>query len=408
MLWTCLVFVIVYVGMALGGLPGLKLDRAGIALLGAIALLAMETISQQTAWNSIDFNTLGLLFGLMILSAQFSLSGLYQSLAHRLVGAKTGPVGLLGLLVLVSGMLGALLTNDVIALAMAPVLIQICRERRLNPVPFLLGLACSTNAGSSATLMGSPQNILIGETLKLSFLRFLYDAGIPSILSLGVIWVVIAWMYRDKWELKNGSAQLPTQSVQHDSWETTKGLLIAGGIVVLFLVTSWPRDLIALTGGGLLLINARFQSRKMLDFEDWQLLVLFMGLFVVNAAFQETHLMDGWAKDLQAMGINLRSPVWLFVITAVLSDAVSNVPSVMLLLPYASDPIAGPTIALASGLSSNLIVIGSLANIIVIDTAARQGLKISFGEHARVGIPVTLISLAFAAGWLWLRSHGVL
>jgi Na+/H+ antiporter NhaD/arsenite permease-like protein len=142
----------------------------------------------------------------------------------------------------------------------------------------------------------------------------------------------------------------------------------------------------------------------MLDYEDWQLLILFMGLFVVNAAFQQTHLPQQWIHDLKGIGIDLQSTTWIFLLTAVLSDIVTNVPSVMLLLPFADSHMAAPAMALASGLSSNLIIIGSLANIIVVDAANRQGLKISFGEHARVGIPVTLISLLIAGGWLWLRS----
>jgi Na+/H+ antiporter NhaD/arsenite permease-like protein len=403
--WTIAIFVVVYIGMALGSLPGLKVDRAAIALLGAIALLASGKIGQEAAWNSIDFSTIGLLFGLMILSAQFAMAGFYQAVAHYLIRLQMGPRTLLAILVCASGLLGALLTNDVVALAMAPVIIEICFERKLNPLPFLLALACSTNAGSSGTIIGSPQNILIGEKLGLSFVAFLYDAAVPSALSLAAIWAIIAFSFRNKWDLQAGQKpSVQTRPADFDQWENLKALIIAAGIIVAFVATSWPRDLVALTAGGILLLNARFQSKKMLDYEDWQLLVLIMSLFIVNAAFQQTHLLSEWIADLKSNGVDLYHPAWIFALTAMLSDLVSNVPSVMMLLPFATHPLSGPAMALASGLSSNLIVIGSLANIIVIDVAAQHGMKITFWEHARIGIPVTLVSLLIAAGWLWLRA----
>jgi Na+/H+ antiporter NhaD/arsenite permease-like protein len=186
-----------------------------------------------------------------------------------------------------------------------------------------------------------------------------------------------------------------------DGWDAAKGGLVTVVLVLLFLVSSWPRDLIALAAGGVLLANARFESRSMLDRVDWQLLILFIGLFIVNGALQKTHLPQQWIADLQQVGVHLQDPAWIFVLTAVLSDVVSNVPSVMLLLPFATDPVAAPVMAIASGLSSNLIIIGSLASIIVVDAAAQRGLTISFWEFARNGIPVTLVTLALSAFWLW-------
>ena len=400
------VFIVVYIGMILGGFPGLKLDRAGIALLGAIAILAFGAMSPQAAWDSIDYSTIGLLFGLMILSAQFAMSGVYGAFSHVLVNLRVGPRTLLAILIALSGILGALLTNDVVAVAMAPVLLQIAKERGLNPIPFLLALACSSNAGSTATIIGSPQNILIGQNLKLSFTGFLYDAGVPAIVSLLVIWVVISFFYQGQWQATRLIDEKKPETIPFDQWEMIKGLLVTIGIIIAFVFTQWPRELVALAAAGLLLINARFRSKEMLDYEDWQLLILFIGLFIVNAAFQQTHLPQKWISDLKVQGIDLQSTVWLFILTAVLSDVVSNVPSVMLIIPFAQSHMAGPAMALASGLASNLIIIGSPANIIVVDAAGRQGLKISFGEHARVGVPVTLISLLVAGGWLWLRAEG--
>ena len=139
----------------------------------------------------------------------------------------------------------------------------------------------------------------------------------------------------------------------------------------------------------------------MLDRVDWQLLILFIGLFIVNGAFQATHLPAEWIAQLHQYGVDLESPAWIFGATVVLSDLVSNVPSVMLLLPFATDAASAPVMAIASGLSSHLIVIGSLASIIVVDAAARRGLVISATQFVRSGVPVTRVSLGLSAVWLW-------
>jgi len=401
---TVVVFIVVYLGMMLGHLPGLKVDRSAIALLGAIALVASEVISEKQAVGFVGTDTVSLLFGLMIVSSQFSLSGLYAEVTRRVVLLQVGPGTLLAVLVGVSGVMAALLTNDVVALAMAPLIIQLCVERRLNPVPYLLAMACSVNAGSTATIIGSPQNMLIGQHMDLGFGAFMIYTAVPAMLSLGAIWLVISLLYKNKWVLTEVKQQEAVETCTFDRVESVKGLVIAAVIIGIFLFTNWPRDLVALAAGGLLLMNARFQSRKMLDLVDWQLLILFIGLFVVNGAFQQTHLPQQWVDSLQSHGIDFQHPATLFVTTVFLSDLVSNVPAVMLLIPFAKDAIAGPAMALAAGMASNLIIIGSIANIIVVDAASHYGLTISFWEHARTGVPVTILSLLIAAAWLWLLA----
>jgi Na+/H+ antiporter NhaD/arsenite permease-like protein len=398
---TVVVFIVVYLGMMLGHLPGLKVDRSAIALLGAIALVAGEVISEKQAVGFVGTDTVSLLFGLMIVSSQFTLSGLYGEVTRRVVSLDVGPRTLLAVLAAASGVMAALLTNDVVALAMAPLIVQLCVERRLNPVPYLLAMACSVNAGSTATIIGSPQNMLIGQHMNLGFAEFMIYTTVPAILSLGAIWLVISVLYRNRWQLPVEMRQEGVETYTYDRAESMKGLAITAAIVGIFLFTTWPRDLVALAAGGLLLMNAHFQSRKMLDHVDWQLLILFIGLFVVNGAFQQTDLPQQWVDSLQSHGVDFRHPATLFITTVLLSDIVSNVPAIMLLIPFAKDAIAGPAMALAAGMASNLIIIGSIANIIVVDAAARSGLTISFREHARTGVPVTILSLLIAAGWLW-------
>jgi Na+/H+ antiporter NhaD/arsenite permease-like protein len=396
------VFVVVYIGMILGTLPGLKVNRAAIALLGAIALLATGRIDQPEAVASVNFGTIGLLFGLMIVAANFDLSGLYTLLSQRMTLLTMGPRAFLALVVALCGFTAALLTNDVIAVALAPVLLNLCIARKLNPIPYLLALACSVNAGAIATIIGSPQNMLIGQHFGLSFTRFMAYTAVPALVSLAIVWAVIALQYQGAWQLAADVHARHPKERPFDRWEASKSVLVVAVLVAVFVLTDWPRGQVALAAGGIVLANAHFKSRRMLHRVDWELLVLFIGLFIVNGALHGTGLPQTWIDDLRAEGFALEHPSVLYLVTAVLSDVVSNVPCVMLLLPFASDPFAGPVMAVASGLSSNLVIIGSLASIIVVDAAARGGLRISFWDFARTGIPITLASMLLAAGWLWL------
>jgi Na+/H+ antiporter NhaD/arsenite permease-like protein len=188
-----LIFGLVYLGMVLGEFPGLALDRTGIALLGAIALLATGRVTLAEAWQAIDVPTIALLFGLMVVSAQFRLGGFYTRVTQEIAGAQLSPRALLGLLIVVAGGLSALLANDIVCLAMAPVLTHACLKRGLNPLPFLLALACASNVGSAATLIGNPQSMLIGQALDLNFGRYLIDGGVPAVIGLGAVWLILCY-----------------------------------------------------------------------------------------------------------------------------------------------------------------------------------------------------------------------
>ena len=394
------VFGLVYLGMILGEWPGFRLDRTGIALLGAITLVATDRLSTEEAWAAIDVPTTALLLGLMVVSAQFRLGGFYTAITRRLGDEHHEPSGLLALVVVTAGVLSAVLANDIVCLAMAPVLIELCARRGLDPVPFLLALACASNVGSAATLIGNPQNMLIGEVLDLSFARYVWDGGVPAAAGLAVVWAIIARAYRGRW-LR--SMAVPTVAAPaYDAGQTMKGVIVVAAVIAAFLFTSWPREVVALSAAGALLVSRRMASREMLGLVDWHLLVLFAGLFVVNAAVQQSGVLGGVLLGLRMAHVDLAHPGVLFGTAAVLSNLVSNVPAVMLLLPTASHPNAGAVLALASTLAGNLIVVGSIANIIVIDQARRLGVEIGWQAHARVGIPVTLATLALAAAWLML------
>lgn len=400
------IFLLVYLGMILGGLPFLQLDRTGVALLGAIALIGIDALSLDEAARSVHVPTIILLFAFMVVSAQMRLGGFYDWVTRRIAALRLPPAALLGVLIGAVALLSAVFSNDVVCLAMAPVLTDACRRRRLDPVPFLLALACAANIGSAFTLIGNPQNMLIGETLRMSFAGYLAQAALPVTLGLLATWGVL--LLHSRGRLGDATPSTPHErddEIPLDRWQAAKGLAVAGALVLAFLFTDWPREVAALTGAGVLLLSRKLHSRRMLGLVDWELLILFVGLFIVNHALQKTGLPQQLVDDLAALGIALKDPVALFAGSFVLSNLVSNVPAVMLLLPVAEHAVAGVTLALVSTLAGNLLVVGSIANIIVVDAAARHGVMIDWRRHAAVGVPVTFVTLAIVAAYLtWLAS----
>ncbi|TFY97747.1 anion transporter [Ramlibacter humi] len=400
------IFGLVYLGMILGGLPFLQLDRTGIALLGAIAMIASEAVSVEDAARAIHLPTVLLLFSFMVVSAQMRLGGFYDWVTVRLAALPVSPSALLGALILVAALLSAVFSNDVVCLAVAPVLVEACLRRRLDPVPFLLGLACAANIGSAATLIGNPQNMLIGQTLHLSFTGYAALALVPVAAGLALTWALIVMRVRGRWEASDVPAGAHVESAPPalDRWQTAKGLAVAFAILAAFLFTPWPRDVTALAGAGLLLLSRRFHSSRMLGLVDWELLVLFMGLFIVNDALQRTGVPGQLVTFAATMGLQLDHPAPLFGAAFVLSNIVSNVPAVMLLIPFAQHPLAGPLLALSSTFAGNLFIVGSIANIIVVDAARRCGVVIDWRRHAAIGIPVTLTTLVVTALYLWWHT----
>jgi Na+/H+ antiporter NhaD/arsenite permease-like protein len=399
------VFAVVYLGMILGGLPFLQLDRTGIALLGAIAIVALGVLTPEEAARSIHLPTLLLLFAFMVISAQMRLGGFYTRVTLQITELRLSPPALLAAVIASVGALSAVFSNDVVCLAIAPVLADACLARRLDPVPYLLGLACAANVGSAATLIGNPQNMLIGQVLGLSFLGYFLEAVMPVLLGLAATWGVITWQTRGRWRtvLDDPPPERRRDDAVYDRWQTAKGLVIAGALLAVFLFTDMPREVAALTGAGLLLMSRKLHSNKMLGLVDWELLILFIGLFVVNRALAQTGLTATAVQTLADAGVSLAEPGPLFVATLLLSNVVSNVPAVMLLLPAATEPFSGPLLALVSTLAGNFFIVGSIANIIVVDAARRRGIAIDWRSHARAGVPVTLFTLAVTAVWFALR-----
>ncbi|MEW6513095.1 MAG: SLC13 family permease [Pseudomonadota bacterium] len=395
------IFAIVYLGMFLGGLPKLKLDRSGVALLGAIAVIGSGALDTEQAASAVDLPTVVLLFSFMVVSAQMRLGGFYTAVTRGVAELPLSRNGLLGALLAVAAALSAVFSNDIVCLAMTPVVARICLQRGFPPLPFLVGLACAANIGSAATLIGNPQNMLIGSLMQLSFAGYARAALPPVVISLLALWLWLAWNQRGTVVMPAASSANPGDDPPFDRWQTLKGLSVAGALLLIFLFTSWPREVAALVAAGLLLLSRRFHSSHVMGFIDWELLILFIGLFVVNHAFENTGLAAQAVGWLAAQGVHLADPGPLFVAGLGLSNLVSNVPAVMLLIPHLSGHDAATLLALVSTFAGNLLLVGSIANLIVVDLARKSGIEIDWRGHARIGLPITLATLAIV--WIWLR-----
>ena len=394
------VFILTYVGMALGRVPGLAIDRTGVALLGLIVLLAAGDLTLDEAGRAVDMPTIALLFALMILSAQFEHSGFYGWIADRVTHAARNPKRLLGVLIGVTGALAAIFTNDVVVFALTPLVVSGLATYRLDPRPYLVGLAAAANSGSAATLIGNPQNILIGQASGLDFWRYSFVALPPTLLSLAITYIAViaTWQLAPVGEASTIKSSLP----RVNRFQLAKGMLAVATLVGLFL-TPLPRELSALAVAGLLLLSRRLSSRDMIGAVDWHLLLLFVCLFGVTAAFAKTGFSQEGLAFLADHGLLPDRLLVLTPLTLAASNTIGNVPAVILIIKIVPDIPDGVLTALAllSTFAGNLLLTGSLCNIIVAERAASAGARLSFMDFARSGIPLTLASLAATVVWLW-------
>ncbi len=396
------VFALTYIGIAIGRIPGLKLNRVGIALLGAIGMMIFGGVTTADAVSHVNWPTICLLFGFFVISAQLRLSGFYDRVAVSLASQLECPARFLLILMLATGGLSAFLNHDIVCFVFAPITGAALLRKQTNPVPFLVALAISSNIGAAATLIGNPQNMMIAEIARLDFGQYMLWSGVPVIFAMGAAYGIIWLMSR-----RNLRVPLPVQSdlapqtYPFNRWHSIKGIIILITVIVLFF-TPLPKEIIVLAAAGIHLASGKFRTNDLLGLVDWPILVLFMGLFVVAGAFQSTGVGERAIHSLAQGGFDLNVPVNLTLTTAALSNLIGNSAAVMLLLKVVnlSAPTAPYILALANSFGGSLIVIGSVSNIIVVQQAREMGIKISFWDFARLGIPVTLAALVGLLVWV--------
>jgi Na+/H+ antiporter NhaD/arsenite permease-like protein len=388
-----LVIIITYIGLGLGYLPGLRMNRATIAIVGAAFLMALGVLDLPAAWGAIDYKTLIFLFGMMVISANLAASGFFQLALDYTIRRIHSPFGLLVVLTFGSGILSALFLNDTIALILTPLVVGITQLLKLKPIPYLLALAGATNLGSVATLSGNPQNISIGSFSGISYLDFAKAltplALICLTIQVGLLW----WLYP---EVRSLRPYLKVKPPRYHIFKPllVKSLLITIGLLAAFLI-GIPTAEVTLIAAALLLVTRRLKPERILQQVDWDLLLMFCGLFILTEGVQKLGSL-GWLSRF------VDDPLSILGITALLSNLVSNVPAVLLLhhlIPH-PDTRTWLLLAAASTLAGNLTLLGSVANLIVAEAVAKQGYRLTFGEHLRFGLPLTVITLALTYFWI--------
>jgi len=393
-----LIFAATYLVLAVGRIPFLRVDRTGAAIVGASLMLAFNVLTVPEAYAAINYDTIILLFGMMIVVANLRLSGFFAAVAAWVVDHAHAPLVLLCGIVLVSGCFSAFFVNDTMCLVLTPLVLDITRRLGRKPIPYLLAVAMSSNIGSVATITGNPQNMMIGSFSLISYRCFAAALAPVAAVGLALTIAVIALVYRAEFRL-----QVPLQ-VQHRPVRVNRPLLwkslaVSAGMIVFFFA-GWPVPKVAVIAGALLLLTRRVKPEKIYREIDWSLLVLFIGLFIVVAGLEKTPVSADLFAAAGRFHLDRTGPLSIFA--ALLSNLVSNVPAVLVFktfIPHLAHPAhAWLTLAMSSTLAGNLTLLGSVANLIVVQRA-RAEVEITFGEYARAGVPLTVLSLA-AGVWM--------
>lgn len=397
---AALVISITIVGVAIGRYPWLRMNRATIALVGATVLVVIGAISLPGAYAALDLDTLTLLFAMMIINANLRLAGFFGLVGGCVIRWARSPRQLLALMIASSGILSALFLNDTIVLMFTPVVLEIVLALRRDPIPYLIGLATAANIGSVATIVGNPQNMIIGVASQIPFVTFTAYLLPVAVVGLGVAWLVIIIVYRAEFTATSPLTFTPIAARLYRPL-LKKGLAAMGVMLVAFIAGA-PIPLASLGAAALLLITRRLKPERVFREVDWSLLVFFAGLFVVTGAIEAAGLSGRLFALFQPFAE--RGVAALALVSLLLSNLISNVPAVLLFRPlipqFANPQQTWLTLAMATTLAGNLTLLGSVANLIVAETARRQRVHLSFMAYLKAGAPITLLTLLVGASWL--------
>ena len=388
-----LIFLAVYLVLAIGRLPGFRIDRTGACIIGASLMIAFGVMDLDQAYAAINYDTIILLFGVMIVVANLRLSGFFSAVAEWVVEHAHRPIVLLAAIVFVAGFFSAFFVNDTMCLVLTPLVLEIARQLRRNPVPYLLAVAMAANIGSVATITGNPQNMMIGSFSGIHYRTFAAALAPVAAIGLAMTVAVIAAIYHREFGLQE-QVSLERRHVRVNRMLMWKSLAVSAGMILGFFI-GWPVPKVALLAGALLLVTRRLKPERVYREIDWSLLVLFIGLFIVVAGVEKTSLPDDLFRAAQRFHLEKTSMLAAFA--ALLSNVVSNVPAVLVFKPFIAhlgDPARSwLTLAMSTTLAGNLTILGSVANLIVVQRARHEA-RIGFWEYFKVGAPLTVLTLA--------------
>lgn len=403
--------ILAFIGIASGKFPRLVMNRASIALTAAVLLVVLGGLTAREALAAVDIETLALLLAMMIIVANLRVSGFFLIAGGRVLSIARSPRMLLAIVVMVAGLLSALFLNDTICLMFTPLVAEMARRSGRDGRPYLIALATSANAGSCATSIGNPQNMLIAAQSGIPFGTFVLALGLPSLFAMLLSYWTTVFMFPFEFS--------GTKTIRPSAYHVSKNdeaahagvspalmykSLAAAGLLLVLLLAGVRTSLAALIAASFLLITRRVHPERIFAEVDFTLLVFFSGLFVLTAAVART---EAFSRAMQWLLPYLRRPGALFASSIVISsNLVSNVPAVMLLSPAAramADPApAWLMLAMASTFAGNLTLLGSVANLIVAEQGQRSGVHIGFMDYLKVGLPVTLLSVGIGTLWLEL------
>jgi len=398
---TILIFALTFLVLGIGRLPGLRIDRTGASVIGAGLMLAIGTMTIDEAWKAIHYDTIFLLFGMMILIANLRLSGFFALAGQAIVRRAHHPVTLLTAIVVSTAVFSAMFVNDTMCLVMTPLVLEVTLALGRRPLPYLIGVAVASNVGSVATITGNPQNMMIGSYSSIPYAEFFFRLGPVAAVGSGLAIVILMLLYREEFRAA-APLEVPQHRVHVDRLLLIKSLTASVLLFVAFFV-GVPVAKAAMVAGALLLITRRINPEKIYSQIDWSLLVMFSGLFVVLEGVEKTSLDEHFLQ--LANTLRLHDIGMLSLLSAALSNLISNVPAVMVLKPVVErlpDARTGwLALAMSSTLAGNLTLLGSVANLIVVEQA-RKKVTISFWEYTRVGLPLTVLTIGFGIWWLGL------
>jgi Na+/H+ antiporter NhaD/arsenite permease-like protein len=411
------IFLFTYLFIAGARLPFSKLDRPGGALLGAVLMVVAGVVSpaevfghsEDESRRAIDFDTLVLLLGMMILASYLTHAAFFRTAAYHAVRLARTPRALLFAVCAVSAVLSAFLVNDTICLMLTPLVLVTAEDAEVPPAPYLLGLCMASNAGSAATFTGNPQNMLIGVASEIPYATFAGYMALPALLSTAIVFGMLAWTFRRELPRRTFTARPPPPPVDRRLLALTLGVL---GAVVAAFFAGLPMSWSAIAGAAVVMALSTLPPRAALEKVDFILLLFFASLFVVVHGVHQ----EGWAQAMRGLfeplmhGGPWRESFGFASLTLLASNLFSNVPYVMLArhwVPGMDSPELGwQVLALSSTLAGNLTLIGSVANLIVFELA-RDKVQMGFWRYLKIGFPVTLLSLGAGLAVL-LLEHALL
>ena len=398
MAWSGLILVAVLVIFTLGKSPIFRVDRAGAAIIGAVATIGTGVMSFKEATDAVDFKTIIILFSMMIIVANLKLAGFFEWVGEAVCQRVNSKKQLLFATIISSGIMSALAINDIICLLFTPVVMLVCRKFQCNPLPHLLGVAMASNIGSAATLLGNPQNILVGSLSGMSFISYFAAACPVAVMGLITAYVAISYHYQQDLE---GSLIVPaTSHVTIHMYLIIKSLVMLVLVVLAYMI-GYDLALVSCLGGASLLVTRRVKPNKVYSSVDFNLLVIFIGLFIIVAGVESSGLMTFVFNHVAVSGFN---SMGLFAaVTLIISNVVSNVPAVLLMkffIPLENAEHWWKALALFSTLAGNLTISGSIANLIVVEIAKRDHINVNAWDYFKVGFPLTVVTIIFGVMWL--------